>query len=367
MAINKIAESHAPKPICGNISIGSVTLENGQKLDEISLRFEQVGDPNAPAILVCHALTGNHQTVGGKEGEGWWSGLIGPGKSIDTNIYQVITFNALGGCHGSTGPLSINPKTNQPYQSDFPFFTIRDMAMVQERAFTCLGVNRFEAVIGGSLGGMQALELALMYPYCFKKVICLAATPYLSDFGIAFNAIGRKVIMDDSNWQGGKYSSERKPAAGLSTARMLAMLTYRSQDLFNNQFHRGDKEGFGERHDEVAFQVESYLDYQGRKLVNRFDANSYLYLLKAMDSHDIGRGRGGWQKALATLKANLLGIGYGGDLIYPPQTIQEMVEVHQAFNKNSTFIEVNTHYGHDGFLVEFDKWGRHIKEWLSGH
>lgn len=365
MAINDVIyESRAPIPIYGNITLGPVTLENGQRLENVSLRFEQVGDPYAPAVLVCHALTGHHLTVGGFEGEGWWKGFIGPGHSIDTNTYQVITFNALGGCHGSTGPTSINPKTNSQYQSDFPFFTVRDMAMVQAMALTRLGMERIEAVIGGSLGGMQALELGLLYPDRFKKVICLAATPYLSDYGIAFNAVGRKAITDDPNWQGGRYSSEKRPTAGLSTARMLAMLTYRSKGLFNDQFKREDKDGWGASHKEEAFQVESYLQYQGHKLVNRFDANSYLYLLKAMDSHDIGRGRGGWEKALSTLKADLLGVGYKGDLIYSAEDIQKMVETHQQWNKSSTFFEVETNFGHDGFLVEFEKWGRQVKEWL---
>jgi homoserine O-acetyltransferase len=362
-----ITESIAQVPVYGDIAIGPVTLESGRKLEHVSLRFEQVGDPDAPVILVCHALTGSHETVGTIGRKGWWRGLIGPNQAIDTNQYQVITFNALGSCYGSTGPTSVNPKTNQPYQSDFPFFTIRDMAKVQVLALNHLGIKRVACVIGGSLGGMQVLELAVSEPDRFQKAVCLAATPYLSDFGIAFNYIGRKAITDDPHWQNGYYSYDEKPQSGLATARMLAMLTYRSQDLFNRQFHREDRDGWGKSATEDAFQVESYLRYQGQKLVERFDANSYLYLLKAMDTHDIGRGRGGWENAMKSMKADLLAVGFTGDLIYPSDVIREMVNVHRTVNDHSAFFEVDTRYGHDGFLVEFEKWGDKIKTWLEGH
>ncbi|MGV3487117.1 MAG: homoserine O-acetyltransferase MetX [Tuberibacillus sp.] len=361
-----ITETITHLPIYGDIDLGSVVLESGKQLDTVSLRFEQVGNPEAPVVLVCHALTGNHETVGGFGREGWWSGLIGPKRFIDTNKYQVITFNALGSCYGSTGPASINPKTKKRYQSDFPFFTVRDMAKVQKLALDQLGLADVEIVIGGSLGGMQALELAFLYPDRFKKVVSLAATPFLSDYGIAFNYIGRKAITDDPDWQNGNYRLEKRPQSGLSTARMLAMLTYRSQELYNDQFHREDRDGWGASHTETAFQVESYLNYQGRKLVERFDPNSYLYLLKAMDSHDIGRGRGGWEKAIASIKADLLAVGFKGDLIYPSENILKMAEIHQLYNKNTTFFEVETRYGHDGFLVEFEKWGGKVREWLNG-
>jgi homoserine O-acetyltransferase len=360
-----IADRAALRPIHGDVDLGAVALESGATLRRASLRFEMVGNPDAPVILVCHALTGNHETVG-YAGDGWWSGLVGAGLPIDTERYQVITFNILGGCSGSTGPASTNPDTGKPYQTDFPFVTVRDIAKVQLIALNRLGIRQVEAVIGGSLGGMLALELGISAPDRFNKVICLAATPYVTDYAMAFNAIGRKAIMDDPAWRGGRYDPERPPSAGLETARMVGMVTYRSQALFNRRFQRERKDGWGNSHDETAFQIESYLRYQGKKLARRFDPNSYLYLLKAMDSHDIGRGRGGWRRAIKELKAPLLGIGFRGDLLYPPEMIRQMVEVHRTVQPASAFFEVETEYGHDGFLTEFEKWGGRIREWLNG-
>lgn len=366
MVMEVFAERSVPLPVYGNVEIGPLQLESGETLPDVTLRFEQVGDPEAPVILICHALTGHHRTVGTAD-EGWWTGCVGPGKPIDIDHFQVITFNVLGGCNGSTGPTSINPSTGRPYQGNFPFITIRDICKAQVMALDQMGIHRLAAVIGGSLGGMQALETALLYPDLPKKVIALAATPVFSDYAIAFNAIARKAIVDDPAWQKGYYPPESPPTAGLATARMIGMVTYRSARLFNQRFAHEEKSGWGKHHRETAYQVESYLDYQGRKLTDRFDANSYLYLLKAMDSHDIGRGRGGWRKAIQTLKPVLHAIGFSGDLLYPPSEIKEMVDIHRMVNTGSSFIERPTIFGHDGFLVEFEKWGGYIKEWLHGH
>lgn len=349
----------------GTVNLGEVTLESGKVLDDVAVAYERIGNPDLPVIFVCHALTGNQSAAGTQGHPGWWSGLVGYEKTIDTEEFQVITFNVLGGCDGTTGPTSIDDKTGHSFQTDFPFITIRDMVTVHYSALRVLGIERLAGVIGGSLGGMQVLEFGIMYPDFVDKVICLAATPVFSDYAVAFNAVSRKAIMDDLNWREGWYSSDNPPDKGLGTARMLAMLTYRTAGLFDNRFSREIRDGWGSAHDEKAFQVESYLDYHGAKFDERFDANSYLYLLKAMDSHDIGRDRGGVEKALEMMTPPLLAIGFEGDLLYSPIDIENMVNTHQRSQPKSRFYEHETIFGHDGFLVEFDRWGHWIKEWLN--
>ncbi|RHW43621.1 homoserine O-acetyltransferase [Neobacillus notoginsengisoli] len=339
----------APPPEYGKIKVGDLQLESGIVLPDIELAFERAGKSGGPVILVCHALTGNQFTVGTAKQPGWWHGLIGPEKYIDTNQFEVITFNVLGGCSGSTGPTSINPVTKKPYQTDFPKLTIRDIVHSQVLALRKLGINEIKAAIGGSLGGMQILELAITYPDFAKVIIPIAVTPYLSDYGIAFNAIGRNAIKRDPAWKGGFYSEEDR-IAGLEIARMIGMVTYRTGKLFNKRFNRELKDG-------ETFQVESYLNYQGQKLSDRFDANSYLYLLEAMDSHDIGRGRQGWKKALGHITAKTLLLGYTGDLLYPPEDVKEIAEALMKAGKEADYVEVKTDFGHDGFLAEFPKWG----------
>ncbi|OCA83303.1 homoserine O-acetyltransferase [Bacillus sp. FJAT-27225] len=333
----------------GKIKVGDLKLESGVILPDVELAFERNGKRGGPVILVCHALTGSQFTVGTEQQPGWWQGLIGPGLYIDTNQYEVITFNVLGGCSGSTGPTSINPLTRKPYQSNFPKITIRDIVQSQYLALRQLGINKVKAAIGGSLGGMQVLELAIAYPDFADVIIPLAVTPYLSDYGIAFNVIGRNAIKEDPAWKGGFYSEEDR-IAGLEIARMVGMVTYRTGALFSQRFNR-------ELRDSETFQVESYLKYQGQKLSSRFDANSYLCLLEAMDSHDIGRGRHGWKKAIQHINAKTLLIGYTGDLLYPPEHVKETAEALQEAGKDAAYVEVSTDFGHDGFLAEYSKWG----------
>ncbi|WP_377887856.1 homoserine O-acetyltransferase [Alkalihalobacillus sp. R86527] len=340
------------------VSIGSLVLESGKELEEVELAYERVGPKEAPVILVCHALTGNQYTVGRSE-DGWWKGLIGHHKFVDTSEFQVITFNVLGGCNGSTGPLSLNPATNHPYQADFPFVSVRDMVHSQRRALEVLGIEHLHAVVGGSLGGMQVLEWGILYPDVMEHLVPLAVTPSLSAYGIAYNAISRYAITNDSEWKDGYYKHTHPPAAGLATARMIGMISYRTDEMFQKKFGRREIDK-PEEHTEAAYDVESYLKYQGQKLVGRFDANSYLYLLKAMDHHDIARGRDSITP-IQKIRANVLAISFKGDLIYPPKDLENIF----CLERMARFYLVDTKYGHDGFLVEFDKWGPLIKEQLK--
>lgn len=338
-----------------SVSIGSFALESGEELPEVHLAYERVGPENAPVILVCHALTGNQYTVGQDE-SGWWEGLVGQNKYIDTAEFQIITFNVLGGCNGSTGPLTLNSLTKRPYQADFPFVTVRDMVQAQKKALEVLGIERLHAVIGGSLGGMQVLEWGILYPDSMEHLVPLAVTPSLSAYGIAYNSISRYAITNDPQWEDGYYNSKHPPTSGLSTARMVGMISYRTDEMFQRKFGRTPIDKRIESHTEAAYEVESYLHYQGNKLVSRFDANSYLYLLKAMDNHDISRGRDNIK-----LPTNVLAIGFKGDLVYPPQDLER---IFSSENKGRFYI-VDTKFGHDGFLVEFDKWGPLIREQIT--
>ncbi|MCQ6267258.1 homoserine O-acetyltransferase [Fictibacillus sp. WQ 8-8] len=345
-------------------AIGELTLESGKELKDVHIAYQRIGAANAPAIFVCHALTGNHYTLNSEMGEGWWAGLLGNGQYIDLEKYQVITSNVLGGCDGSTGPLSVNPVTGSPYGAEFPLITIRDMVQAQKKLLEVLGLGRLEAVIGGSLGGMQVLEWGLMYPDFMERLIPIAVTPFLSDYAIGFNAAGRTAILSDPLWNNGQYGKENTPRKGLGIARMIGMLTYRSGALFNHRFQRKQTENWETIHEDAAFSVESYLQYQADKLADRFDANSYLTLLKAMDTHDIGRERGGVVAASQSYKAQMLCVGFTGDLLYPSDLMEQFVKDVQAENKRAKYLEVSTMFGHDGFLTEFDKWGNLLKEFM---
>lgn len=329
----------------GNVTIGSFQLESGNWLQDVELSYESLGPTNAPVVLVCHALTGNQYTVGTEESPGWWSGLIGPRNYIDTNHFRIITFNVLGGCSGSTGPLTINPRTGEPYRSSFPNITIRDMVHAERRGLLALGIDRLHAIIGGSLGGMRVLEWGLLYPEYMNLLIPLAVTPYLSDTGIAFNYIGIHAIETDASFHNGDYEKSSN-IKGFETARMAGMVTYRSEKLHKERFSRKIR-------DDGLFEIESYLKHQGTKLPNRFDANSYLTLLRAMNTHDIGRGRKNLELAASQFKAKVIAIAFTHDLIYPIDEIRSFTHL----IPDNHFYMVNTQFGHDGFLTEFEKWG----------
>ncbi|WP_408010472.1 homoserine O-acetyltransferase [Pseudalkalibacillus sp. A8] len=340
----------------GTVQIPNFILESGEKLDEVELAYERCGPRNAPAILVCHALTGNQYTVGTSDEPGWWHGLIKEGGYIDTRRYQVITFNVLGGCNGSTGPASVNPQRGEPYHNNFPSLTVRDLVEAQFVALNILNINHLRAVIGGSLGGMQVLEWGVMYPEFIDSIFPIAVTPQFSDYAIAFNHISSLAIQQDPAWSEGKL-----PKQGLSLARMIGMITYRSDVLFEERFERNHiiSEGL------PTYDIESYLSYQGQKLTERFDANSYLRLLEVMNSHDLGRDRGGIDHAIQQLQVPVFAISFTRDLLYPPEKLHEFVKTIQQFGGTAEFYEVDSKFGHDGFLVEFEKWGYFVEEQLA--
>ncbi|WP_422124115.1 homoserine O-acetyltransferase [Planococcus sp. X10-3] len=326
----------------GTVAIGNLALESGRLLEGVEMSYERSGNPGSPTILICHALTGDQWAVGTDEAPGWWSGLAGPGKVLDTEKFQVICFNVLGGCNGSTGPLSINPQSALPYRSDFPLLTIKDMVHAEYLALKELGVEKLKTVIGGSLGGMKALEWGALYPEFVEAIVPLAVTPSFSSYALAFNHIGIQAIENDPDFRNGNYevSSDFK---GFHLARMAGMISYRSGKLFNARFGRSANEN--------NFEVESYLDYQGGKLAQRFDANSYLILLKAMNSHDMGERR---------IECPILSISYTHDLLYPAELmIPWLVEQGDA-----SWEIIDTDFGHDGFLVEFDKWSGFVEKFL---
>jgi homoserine O-acetyltransferase/O-succinyltransferase len=336
-----------------SITIPSLTLECGDTLEQVELVCERIGNTKGPVVLICHALTGNHLVKGTPDFKGWWDGLIGADMYLDSAEYTILSFNVLGGNDGSTGPASINPETGEPYGRHFPNVTVRDMVKAQYLALKELAIAHLHAVIGGSLGGMQALEWGAMYPSFVDKVFALAVTPALSDYGLAFNHIGIKAIESDPGFQYGNYSSGTL-LKGLEIARMVGMVTYRTPRLFDDRFNREEAQS--------SFQVESYLNYQGRKLAKRFDPNSYLTLLKAMNSHDLSRNRDCTLDDVArNYPTELITISYEGDLIYSPQYLESFTN--QVRSGRHYF--VSTAFGHDGFLVEFEKWGSLISSHLK--
>ncbi|QFT88528.1 Homoserine O-acetyltransferase [Bacillus sp. THAF10] len=339
------------------VSIGKFKTESGEELSDVVIAYEKVGTPTLGTILVCHALTGNHVSVGNQDNPGWWGDFIGSGLYVDTDKFQVITMNVIGGCNGTTGPTSINPATRKPYGSDFPVITIRDMVHAQYQGLITLGVKNVKAIIGGSLGGMQVLEWGILYPDFAEIIVPIAVTPYFTDYALAYNVIGRQAIINDPEFDNGHYQ-EGAVIKGLEIARMVGLVTYRSDTLFNERFKREKKQ-------EHEFQVDSYLKYQGQKFSRRFDANSYLRLLNAMDKFDIGDNRKGWKNALKEISATVCFISFKGDLLYPGSLVSKAVAYLQSINKDSTHLEVETMFGHDGFLVEFEKWGDTIKNLIE--
>ena len=342
------------------VSIGPFELECGEVLPEVTMAYEKVGRIETDqVILVCHALTGDAHAVGSESDPGWWDGLIGAGKYIDLAEYTVITMNVLGGCGGSTGPASLDPRTGKPYGSRFPQVTIRDMVRAQYEALLKLGIKRLKAVIGGSMGGMLALELAVMYPDFVEQCIPIATGTTLSTMSMAYNAIGRQAIVSDPKWQGGDYYPEKGPVQGLSIARMIGMVTYRTDLLFEQRFNRQNPKNSRDL-------VGSYLHHHGNKLVKRFDANTYLRFLDAMDHHDLGRGRGGVEEAVKNISAKVLTIGIQEDIYFPVRQQREFHQICLKTGVESIYHEFSSDYGHDAFLVEFHRFGPQIQQFLKG-
>ncbi len=339
----------------------ALVLDCGVSLDPFSIAYQAYGSLNAEksnAILVCHALTGdqhvaNAHPVTGKAG--WWETIIGPGKPVDTNRYFVICSNILGGCMGSTGPTSINPVSGKPYGLDFPVITISDMVNAQARLVTSLGIDSLFCVIGGSMGGMQVLEWAAMYKDRVFAAMPIATAARHSSQNIAFHEVGRQAVMADPNWRAGRYLEEGvMPAKGLAVARMAAHITYLSDKALHQKFGRKLQNrptvSFGF---DADFQVESYLRHQGATFVDRFDANSYLYITRAMDYFDVAADHGGvLAKAFTGSKTRFCVISFTSDWLYPTRESRRIVHALNAVAANVSFVEIESDKGHDAFLLE---------------
>ncbi len=348
-------------------------LENGAHLAPVTVAFETYGELNEArdnAILVCHALTGSAHAAGffsdDPKSAGWWESFIGDGKPIDTSKYFVICSNFLGGCYGTTGSRSLNPTTGKPYGTLFPQMTVRDMVRVQKSLVTYLGVERLRSVIGGSLGGMQVLEWALMYPRLVGSIVPIATAAQHSPWAIGLNDLARQAIMNDPAWNGGNYYEIGQPEKGLSLARQIAMVSYRSEQEFAVRFARERQKTNGQestyRFDsDNLFQVQRYLRHQGDKLVDRFDANTYLFITRAMDLHDVSYGRGTMHDVLGSVSAPALLIGIDTDILYPASEQRRLAEL----LPHSTYREITSPYGHDAFLIEFDQMKSAVNDFFS--
>lgn len=349
-------------------------LENRQTLPEVTTCYEMYGALNAAAdnvILITHGLTGSSHAAGRYRPDspyaGYWDPLIGPGKVFDTQRYCVIAPNALGGCRGSTGPASINPRTGREYGLEFPIITIRDMVRVQKRLMEHLGVHRLRLVVGGSMGGMQALEWAVTYPEMVDSICPIASSARNSAQAIAFNECMRRAIMLDPNWKRGEYYGGPKPAGGLALARMIGTITYLSDSIMEEMFGRKPamEETPLEHELHRRFDVERYLHDEGEKLVRRFDANSYLYVTRAIDMHDISRGYASLEEAYRRIQAKVLLIGIRSDILFYPHRIRAMHESLLRLGIASTYWEMDSDYGHDAFLVEQEKMIPPLREFLA--
>jgi homoserine O-acetyltransferase len=340
--------------------IDSVALDSGDVPGPLQVAYQTYGELNADrsnAILICHAFSGDAHVAGvhavsGKPG--WWDNMVGPGKGFDTDKYFVICSNVLGGCAGTTGPSSIDPATGCPFGTRFPVVTIGDMVRVQKALIDLLGIERLLAVSGGSMGGMQALEWGVAYPDSVASVIPVASTARHSAQQIAFNEVGRQAIMADPDWNNGDYYGGKPPGRGLSVARMVGHITYMSDESMREKFGRRlrDRQTAG-FHFDVDFEVESYLRYRGTQFVDRFDANSYLYITKAMDYYDVAAGRGGsLATALEAAKARFLVLSFTSDWLYPSYQSLEVVSALRSRNRDVAYCELTSNYGHDAFLVD---------------
>jgi homoserine O-acetyltransferase len=348
-------------------------LVSGRRLPSVTLCYETYGTLNSQqsnALLICHALTGDSHVAGRYDPTdrkpGWWDEVVGPGKVFDTERYFVICSNVLGGCQGSTGPASINPETGRPYGLDFPVITPRDMVRAQARLIDRLGIKRLLAVVGGSLGGMQVLEWAVSYPDRVVGVIPIGGAGRFHPQGIAWNEVQRQAILTDPNFQAGHYYGTPGPVKGLATARMLGMITYRSDESMWLQFGRHLRsESDLEQGFNVAYQVESYLHHQGDAIVERFDANSYLYLSRAMDLQDLGRGYESYESAHGRIQARVLSIGIRSDLLFLPYLQRETVDLVKAAGGRAEYLEMDSPWGHDAFLVDFQMIAESITQFLN--
>ena len=361
------------------------TFDNGQSIPGFTLRYETYGRPNATrdnAILICHALSGDHHCAGihslNDRKPGWWNNLIGPGKALDTNKFFVLCCNVIGGCQGSSGPSSVDLRTGRPYGITFPAVTIRDMVRTQKIWLDSLGIQSLYAVIGGSMGGMQVLQWAIEYPPFVNRALAMATTAREGAQAIAFNEVGRQAILQDPEWNHGYYPKSGGPRVGLAIARMMAHITYLSDASMDRKFGRKVVRPKSSAPDpqlsalnsqpsdsmegidpvapaatfDVRFEVESYLRYQGQSFINRFDANSYLYITRALDQFDLAATHGSLEKAFAEVQASTLVVGFTSDWLFPPDQNRTIALALLRAGKRVSYAELSTDLGHDSFLLE---------------
>ncbi|MGA1561881.1 MAG: homoserine O-succinyltransferase MetX [Gammaproteobacteria bacterium] len=337
-----------------------LTLESGSVLPKYDLVIETYGTLNANkdnAILICHALSGNHHAAGYHSMEdrkpGWWDTSIGPGKAIDTNRFFVVCLNNLGGCDGSTGPTTPHPETGKPYGPDFPIVTVKDWVESQARLADHLGIQQWAAVVGGSLGGMQVLQWSIAYPERLRHAVVIAAAPRLTAQNIAFNEVARQAITNDPNFHGGRYLEQGTvPEHGLRLARMLGHITYLSDESMGAKFGRELREGKLQFNYDIEFQVESYLRYQGASFVGRFDANTYLLMTKALDYFDPAREHGDdLSAAMRNAKAKFFVASFSSDWRFSPSRSREIVRALLDNDLDTSYVEIESPHGHDAFLM----------------
>jgi len=340
-----------------------LALEGGGTLAPFTIAYETYGklsERKDNAILVTHALSGDAHVAGlhsaNDKRPGWWDMMIGPGKGLDTDKYFVISSNVIGGCGGSTGPASENPATGRPYGTDFPIITIADMVNAQVMLVDHLGIDKLLAAVGGSMGGMQVLEWAVMHPERVHLCVPLATAARQPTQAIAFNEVGRQAIMADPDWRGGHYYGGKSPAKGLGVARMVGHITYLSDEAMQEKFGRRLRDVHEYSFTFSAdFEVESYLRHQGLSFTSRFDANSYLYITRAIDYFDLTRRHGTLVQAFRDVTARFLVLGFSSDWLHPPYQLKEIVSALRATHKHVSYYEVESHYGHDAFLLEREK------------
>ncbi|HUR59230.1 MAG TPA: homoserine O-acetyltransferase [Opitutaceae bacterium] len=337
------------------------TFKSGQVIPGFTLRYETYGQLSATrdnAILICHALSGDHHCAGWHTPEdrkpGWWNNLIGPGKAVDTRRFFVVCANVLGGCQGSTGPSSLNPETGRAYGIQFPFVTIRDMVRAQKLLLDHLGIVALQGIIGGSMGGMQALLFGIEYPKFTRRILAMATTARESAQAIAFNEVGRQAIMQDPAWNRGDYARDSGPRVGLAIARMMAHITYVSDASMDRKFGRRKKEtAHSDAYTfEQQFEVEGYLRYQAQSFINRFDANTYLYITRALDQFDLAHAYGSLEAAFAPVEGETLVVGFTSDWLFPPEQNRTLALALLRAGKRASYAELSTDLGHDSFLLE---------------
>jgi homoserine O-acetyltransferase/O-succinyltransferase len=344
-----------------SVTFPSLALDSGRVLGPVTIAYETYGklnDERTNAVLILHALSGDAHAAGyypGEDKPGWWETMIGPGKGFDTDKYCVICSNVIGGCKGSSGPSSINPDTGKEYGATFPVVSVGDMVRAQKLLIDHLGIPRLLAVAGGSMGGMQALEWAVAYPERVASCLSIASTRRHSPMQIAFNEVGREAIMADPNWNGGDYYQGDPPDNGLAVARMIGHITYLSDEAMQEKFGRRLREKKTPDYDlSVDFEVESYLRYQGEVFTRRFDANTYLYITKALDYFDLSAGRGVLVEAFRELPDDMrfLIIAFSSDWLYPPYQSKEIVHALKGNGLDCSYLEMRSSHGHDAFLLE---------------